>query len=133
VSDYLLDSSFVIDLLNEIAADEPDVAMRWLEKHERGRLWISPITMAEVIEGADEPEVVRRYLSRFAWQSVHRAHAERVAITQKRRAKRLGENDAWQVAIAETMDAAIVGHDPRAFSGLGARYDDHHQPHRRSR
>jgi hypothetical protein len=37
----------------------------------------------------------------------------------------MGENDAWQVAIADVIDAFIVGHDPRAFSRLGIRYEDH--------
>jgi hypothetical protein len=36
------------------------------------------------------------------------------------------KNDAWQVAIAECMDAVMVGHDV-AFAVLGSRYDDHHQ------
>jgi hypothetical protein len=37
----------------------------------------------------------------------------------------LGENDAWQVAVAECMDAVIVGHDPKAFERLGTGYEDH--------
>jgi hypothetical protein len=37
----------------------------------------------------------------------------------------MGENDAWQAAVAECMDAVIVGHDRNAFRRLGARYDDH--------
>ncbi len=37
----------------------------------------------------------------------------------------MGENDAWQVAIADTMDAVIVGNDPKAFDRLGDRYDDY--------
>jgi hypothetical protein len=37
----------------------------------------------------------------------------------------MGENDAWQVAIADAMDATIVGHDPKAFDRRGVRYDDH--------
>jgi hypothetical protein len=37
----------------------------------------------------------------------------------------MGENDAWQVAVADLMGAMIVGHDPKAFDRLGVRYDDH--------
>jgi hypothetical protein len=37
----------------------------------------------------------------------------------------MGENDAWQVAIADLMGAIIVGHDPKAFDRLGERYDDY--------
>jgi hypothetical protein len=37
----------------------------------------------------------------------------------------MGENDAWQVAIADLMGAIIVGHDPEAFARLGDRYEDY--------
>ncbi|MBI4624872.1 MAG: hypothetical protein HY736_16855 [Verrucomicrobia bacterium] len=49
------------------------------------------------------------------------------SLRQSRAGQRLGENDAWQVAVAECMDADLVGHD-RAFAALGARYDDHRRP-----
>ena len=32
---------------------------------------------------------------------------------------------AWQVGVAECMDAVIVDHDPKAFECLGSQYDDH--------
>ena len=78
-------------------------------------------------EGAEEPEAVRGYLSRFSWQGIHRVHADKVALRQRRATHRLGENDAWQVAMAEQMDAILVGHDQSAFQRLGAAYDDHHR------
>lgn len=80
--------------------------------------------MAEVLEGADDSEPIRDCLSRFAWQRIHRAHAYRVAVLQRRTARRMGENGAWQVAIAEQMGAVLVGHDT-AFKRLGAVYEDH--------
>lgn len=121
---HLLDSSFVIDLLNEIAGAEPGPAFAWLQRNPTAHLWISPVTMAEVLEGADDRDFVRNYLARYSWQGIHRAHADRVASLQRHASNRLGENDAWQAAIAEAMDAMIVGHD-RAFQRLGAGYDDH--------
>ena len=33
-----------------------------------------------------------------------------------------GENDAWLVATAESLDADIVGADRKSFEPLGARY-----------
>jgi len=36
--------------------------------------------------------------------------------------KSLGENDAWLVATAESLNADIVGADRAAFERLGARY-----------
>jgi predicted nucleic acid-binding protein len=121
---FLLDSSFVIDLLNEIAAGIPGPALTWLRKNRRARLWISPVTLAEVLEGADDAEAVRIYLARYSWQGIHRAHSEKVAAMQRRTKNRLGENDAWQSAVAGCMQAVVLGHD-RAFKQLGAGYRDY--------
>jgi predicted nucleic acid-binding protein len=121
---FLLDSSFVIDLLNEIADGESGPALRWLKKNPRARLWIGPITLAEVLEGAEDPPAVRAYLARYAWQGIHRVQAEQAASRQRKAERRMGENDAWQAAIAECMKGIVLGHD-RAFEVLGAGYEDH--------
>jgi predicted nucleic acid-binding protein len=113
----LLDSSFVIDLLNEIAAGKEGAALGWLRRNGAATLWISPITLAEVLEGADDPDAVKDYLRRYSWQGIHRVHADLVATTQRRASRRMGENDAWQAAVAEQMGAVLVGHDPKAFKG----------------
>lgn len=120
----LLDSSFVIDLLNEMANDEEGAAFTWLRRNPKSRLWISPVTLAEVLEGAEDPKAVKDYLARYSWQGIHRMHAETVATRQRRGPRRLGENDAWQCAVAERIGAIVVGHDA-AFEVLGLRYDDH--------
>jgi len=120
----LLDSSFVIDLLNELAESEPGPAVEWLRRNPSARLWISPVTWAEVLEGADDPAAVRAYLGRYQWQGIGRAHADKVSEIQRRNAKRMGENDAWQAAVAAGMHGTLVGHDRRAFERLGAGYDD---------
>jgi predicted nucleic acid-binding protein len=121
----LLDSSFLIDLLNEMAEGSAGPALHWLRDNAAAHLWITPVTMAEVLEGAEEPEAVRAYMARFSWQGIHRVHADKVAIRQRRASHRLGENDAWQVAIAEQMGAVVVGHDHPAFQRMGDAYDDH--------
>jgi predicted nucleic acid-binding protein len=121
----LLDSSFVIDLFNEGAAGSRGPARRWLESNGRADLWISPVTYAEVLEGAVDAETMRGIFRAFRSQTIGRQHADRVARHQRRSDRRLGENDAWQVAIAELIEATIVGHDPKAFSRPGIRYDDH--------
>lgn len=126
--DCLLDSSFIIDLLNEIAAGEIGAAVRWLRSHARNRFWISAVAYAEVLEGAEDPAAVRKHLARYRWQGLHHAHAERVAMLQKRARLRMGENDAWQAATALIMRGCVVGHDPRAFLRLGDAYIDHRLP-----
>ncbi len=121
----LLDSSFLIDLLNEIAAGDTGAAHEWLSRNTTALLWISPVTLAEVLERAGDPEAVKDYLRRYSWQGIHRVHADKVAMIQRRAVRRMGENDAWQAALADHMGAILVGHDPRAFRRLGAGYEDH--------
>jgi predicted nucleic acid-binding protein len=128
VKKCLLDSSFLIDLLNEMADDREGPAFAWLRHNPKAQLWISPITLAEVLEGAEDARAVKAYLARYAWQGIHRMHAETVAARQRRSARRMGENDAWQCAVAERIGAVIVGHDA-GFEALGSRYDDHRRNH----
>jgi len=111
----LLDSSFLIDLLNEVAANQAGPARAWAARNRGAELWISPVSSAEVLEGAADASAVREALRAFRSQTIGRQHAERVALRQSRAAQRMGENDAWQVGVAECMDAVIVGHDPKAF------------------
>lgn len=125
----LLDSSFVIDYLNEIASRQPGPAHAWFQRNRGADLWVSPVTYAEVMEGANDAEAVRQAFRAFRRQTIGHQQAERVALRQGHADRRMGENDAWQAAVAECMDAVLVGHDPKAFTRLGPRYDDH----RRSR
>ncbi len=123
---YLLDSSFVIDSLNEAAAGREGPAFLWLKRNPRARLWISPVTLAEVLEGAVDVGAVTAHLARYSWQGIHRVHAEVAARRQRGSHRRMGENDAWQCAVAERMGAVVVGHDA-AFRALGAAYEDFRQ------
>jgi predicted nucleic acid-binding protein len=117
---------------NEIADDAKGPAFDWLERNEKAQLWIGPVTMTEVLEGASDTKTVKSYLARYSWQGIHRMHAEKVALRQRRSSRRMGENDAWQCALAEQMDAVIVGHDPGAFHRLGTRYEHHRRPRKPS-
>lgn len=122
---YLMDSSFVIDLLDEVADGKAGPALRWLRKNPRAHLWISAVTYAEVLESAQDLEARRSLLGRFRWQGLHHIHAELVATLQRRAKQRMGENDAWQAAVALSMKGSVLGHDPKAFSRLGEAYVDH--------
>src|SRR5207302_2541327 len=86
---------------------------------------------AEVLEGAEDVDAVRAYLSRYGWQGIHRIQAETAARLQRRTKHRLGENDAWQAAVAEGMKARVAGHDD-AFKRLAAGYEDY-RPEPRAR
>lgn len=124
----LLDSSYVIEFLNEVAENRHGQARAWATRNPTAELWVSAVTYAEVLEGADDVDAVRDVFRAFRWQIIGRQQAERVALRQRRAQQRLGENDAWQVAVADCIDAVIVGHDTRAFARLGSRYDDFRSP-----
>jgi predicted nucleic acid-binding protein len=75
-------------------------------------------------ERAEDPDAIKAYLGRFAWQGIHRIQEETAARIQRRAADRLAENDAWQAAVAKCMKAKLLGHDD-AFERLGGAYEDH--------
>jgi hypothetical protein len=74
------------------------------------------------LEGAVDEAAALGALQRFTIQGLHLTQARRCALIQRRSSRRLGENDAWLVATAESLDADIVGADRAAFERLGARY-----------
>ncbi len=69
-------------------------------------------------------------MGRYSWQGIHRVHAAKVARLQRRSSRRMGGNDAWQVAVAVNMGATVLGHDPEAFRRAGVAYEDHRRARR---
>ena len=118
----LLDSSFLIDLERETAADELGPARRFLHNLRGRSLVVSIVTVEELLEGAADEARALASLQRFTIQGLHLAQARRCALTQRRATQRLGENDAWLVSTADSLSADIVGADRSAFERLGARY-----------
>jgi len=118
----LLDTSFLIELERETALGEIGPARRFLPFLRRRPLAVSVVTVAELLEGAADETSALASLQRFSLQGVHLAQAQRCARLQRRAQRRLGENDAWLVATAESIDADIVGSDRAAFERLGSRY-----------
>jgi predicted nucleic acid-binding protein len=118
----LLDTSFLIALERETAAGQVGPARRFLPSLRGRRLVVSIVSVAEVLEGAADEATAAAALQRFSIQGLHLAQARRCALPQRRAARRLGENDAWLVATAESIDADVVGADRAAFERLGARY-----------
>jgi hypothetical protein len=118
----LLDTSFLVALERETARSEEGPARRFLPSLRGRPLAVSVVTVAELLEGATDEAATAASLQRFSIQGLHLAHARRCALLQRRSPRRLGENDAWLVATAQTLDADIVGSDRAAFERLGARY-----------
>ena len=118
----LLDSSFLIALERETAARETGPARRFLSTIRSRPIVVSIVSVEEVLEGAANETAALAALQRFTVQGLHLAQARRCALLQRRSSRRLGENDAWLVATAETLNADVVGADRAAFERLGAGY-----------
>jgi predicted nucleic acid-binding protein len=117
----LLDTSFLIALERETSRGETGPARRFLPSLRGRRLLVSVITVEEILEGAEDQTAAFVSLQRFSIQGVHLTQARRCALLQRRARRRLGENDAWLVATADSIDADVVGADRAAFERLGAR------------
>jgi predicted nucleic acid-binding protein len=118
----LLDSSYLIDLEREVANGEIGPARRFLSSLRGRPLVVSVVSVEELLEGAISDADALAALQRFRIQGLHLAQARRSALLQRRTSRRLGENDAWLVATADSIDADVVAADRRAFERLGARH-----------
>jgi hypothetical protein len=118
----LLDTSFLVALERETARGETGLARAFLSSLRGRSLVISVVTVEELLEGAADEPAAMAALHRFSIQGLHLAQARRCARLQRRSARRLGENDAWLVATAESITADVVGADRTVFERLGARY-----------
>ena len=118
----LLDSSYLIDLERETAAGDVGPARRFLPSLRGRPIVVSIVSVEELLEGAADDAAALVSLQRFTIQGLQLAQARRCALLQRRSARRLGENDAWLVATAESIDADVVAADRAAFERLGARY-----------
>ena len=118
----LLDASFLIALERETADRHLGPARAFLPALRGRSLVVSIVTVEEVLEGAADEAAAFASLQRFAIQGLHLAQARRCALRQRRAPHRLGENDAWLVATADSLEADVVGCDRSAFERLGKRY-----------
>ena len=118
----LLDTSFLIALERETAAGQLGPARRFLSSLRGRPLVVSIVSVEEILEGATDQTTTLRSLQRFSIQGLHLSQAERCARLQRRSSRRMGENDAWLVATAQSLDADVVGADRTAFERLGTRY-----------
>ena len=114
----LLDSSFLIDLERETAADQIGPARTFLPSLRGRPLVVSIVSVEELLEGAADEAIALASLQRFAIQGLHLVHAQRCARLQRRASRRLGENDAWLVSTADALNADVVGADRTAFVRL---------------
>jgi len=108
----LLDTSFLIELEDELAKRCPGAAMALLATHRRSATAISIITLGEFAEGFTDPQAFGEFIARFRVLQLSRGIAWRAAMMQGTLPRRLGENDAWVAATALAYGATLVGRDP---------------------
>jgi len=118
----LLDTSFLVAIERETSRNIVGPARRLLSSLRNRRLVVSIVTVEEILEGASDEVAALAALQRFAIQGLHLAQARRCALLRRLSSGRLGENDAWLVATADSLDADVVGADRAAFERLGTRY-----------
>jgi predicted nucleic acid-binding protein len=118
----VLDTSFLVALERETAKGEQGPARGFLPSLRGRPLVVSVVTVEELLEGATDEAAALASLQRFSIHGVHLAQARRCALSQRRAKRRMGENDAWLVATAESINADVVGADRIAFERLGAGY-----------
>ncbi|HEX8758227.1 MAG TPA: type II toxin-antitoxin system VapC family toxin [Steroidobacteraceae bacterium] len=111
----LLDTSFLIELEDELVRRRPGAAVALLAAHRRSAIAISIITLWEFAEGFSDPQAFGEFIGRFRVVQLSRAIAWRAAVMQGSLPKRLGENDAWIAATALSYGATLVGRE-RAFA-----------------
>jgi predicted nucleic acid-binding protein len=118
----LLDTSFLIALERETARGEHGPARMFLPSLRGRPLVVSIVSVEELLEGAADESAALRSLQRFSIQGLQLAQAQRCALLQRRAGRRMGENDAWLVATAQSINADVVGSDRAAFERLGTGY-----------
>jgi len=113
-STFLLDTSVLIEYGRELEAGKPGPAHATLDLVKNQRVYISPVTVAELLEGSDDEIATMQFLAGFQALTIGWQTAKRCALNQSRATQRMSENDAWQAALAVTGGHTLVGHD-RAF------------------
>ena len=100
----LLDTSFLIALERERHRDEKGPARGFLSSLRGRPLVVSAVSVEELLEGATDQAAAFASLQRSSIHGLHLGQARRCALLQGRAPRRLGENDAWLVATAESID-----------------------------
>lgn len=110
----LLDSSYLIDLEEELAERKFGPAIAFASAHRRSAPRISIITVGELAAGAVDETATRRFLSRYrviALKPQIAYLAGRLERALSARGQRLGENDNWIAATALYYGEPIVTND----------------------
>jgi predicted nucleic acid-binding protein len=107
----LLDTSFLVELEDELVKRRPAAAMAVLAANRRRATAMSIITLGEFAGGFTDPQAFGEFISRFRVLQLSRAIAWHAAMMQASLPRRLGENDAWIAATALAYGATLVARE----------------------
>jgi predicted nucleic acid-binding protein len=113
----LTDTTFWIDLGEEVAMRAVGPARRFLARHRTSALEVSIITWGELAAGVNSPSELDHLLRRVRILNLHLQVAWEAGRIERELATsgaRLGENDNWIAATARTWGLALVSRD-RSF------------------
>ena len=113
----LTDTTFWIDLAEEMAADEKGPAREFLAGHRSSNLEVSIITWGELAAGVGSPSELDQLLRRVRIVHLHLQvawEAGRIERELTALGARLGENDNWIAATARAWGLRLVSRD-KAF------------------
>jgi len=111
----LLDTSFLIELEDELVKRTKGPATDVLAVNRRQAAAISIITLGEFAAGFTDPRALVEFLAPFRVIQLSRAIAWRTAVLQGSLSRRLGENDAWIASTALIYEATLVARE-KAFA-----------------
>jgi predicted nucleic acid-binding protein len=110
----LLDSSYLIDLEEEIASRKFGPALAFANDHRRTEPRISIVSIGELAAGDGQEAEVRKFLSRYRVLSLKPEIgylAGRLERALSAHGRRLGENDNWIAATALYYGEPVVTND----------------------
>lgn len=109
-----LDTNFLIDLEEEIAANRIGPARRFLARHRNALIVVSVIALGELASGMEDNETARRFLAGFRVVTLKPEIALEAATVDRElmlRGDRLGENDTWLAGFARYYGTPLVTND----------------------
>ena len=111
----LLDTSFLIELANEVRAGRKNgPAHAWLGHNRNMKLWTTVICLGELAPGMRDHAATRFFLGRYRVVNLHPEVAYRAATLDRdliRRGGRLGENDNWIAGFALYYGSPLLSND----------------------
>jgi predicted nucleic acid-binding protein len=110
----LVDTTFLIDLAQELGDGRNGPAVRWARSHRNRLYWTSVVSLGELAAGMASAEEARRFIGHLrVARLVPEIAYEAAAIDREllRTGQRLGENDNWIAGFARYYGEPLVSND----------------------